>query len=221
MKQTILLLSLGCISAQGAVISQYDIVNDGTQLSPSTPPTGITASNLSSPSFALGIAGAAPAGFFNINEGGGLADGTDNDIAGAFASGQFVEFTVTAAAGCTLDLTSLDFSLIRASQGPQDYAVRSSVDGFTSDIVFADQGIPSALTTESVALTGAAFQGLSTITFQIAFDDRSNNTPSNSAVQLHDITLNGEIIGSHIPEPSSAALFGFGSLALIARRKRA
>jgi len=219
MKKTILLLTLSCISAHSAVIAQYDINNDPTALT-GVAPTGITASNLTSPSFAL-AANVVGVGFININEGAGLQDGTTNNIAGAFASNQFVTFTVTAAPGCTLDLTSLDFSLLRASQGPQDYAVRSSVDGFASNIVFADQAIGPSLSTESVALTGAAFQGLSTITFQIAFDDRINNTSSNSAVQLHDIVLNGEIIGTHVPEPSSAALLALGGLALVARRKRA
>lgn len=66
-------------------------------------------------------------------------------------------------------------------------------------------------------LSGPAFQGLSTITFSFAVDNRGTNA-SNNLARLDNVVLNGDVVP--IPEPASAGLVMLGGLCLAARRRR-
>ena len=166
--------------------------------------------------------------YFQASEGNGVSDGTDDDINGAFTAGDFIEFTVNANPGATLNLTDLTFDFGRAGNGTNDFALRSSVDGFANDVFFGDQAAstdqagvlaPGSTLGQSVDLTGADFQGLSNITFRIAIDDRQSNTGGASATIFDDIILNGTVVTA-VPEPSSLAVLGLGALGLLIRRRK-
>lgn len=164
--------------------------------------------------------------FFNDSavlwENGGLATGTASDMLGAIAANQFMHFTMTILNPSDyVDLTNLTFQTTRTGgRGVIDLAVRSSVDGFASDLTLDDTIIDNTsatFETHTVDLSGAAFDNLtSPVEFRIYFDRRHANGNGGSGTSFDNIALNGELI----PEPSSAALLCLGALGLIARRRR-
>ena len=99
--------------------------------------------------------------------------------------------------------------------GPAGYALESSVDGYASIISTANftTTLPTFATC-TVDLSGAAFQGLSSITFRIA-----GYNANYGYEQFDNITVNA----ATVPEPSALALAGVGILSvlrLMASRRR-
>jgi hypothetical protein len=144
--------------------------------------------------------------------------------AAAVANNQFFQFTTTPNAGFELDLTSLTFDAGRGGAStPRGFVLRSSLDGFSTDIATATiPTVQPTLTNFSIDLTGAAFQNINTaVTFRIYGFAPAANGVGNF---YDNLTLNGEVVTEAVvPEPSSvtmaitAAVFGFG---LARRRKR-
>ncbi|MGJ8644425.1 MAG: PEP-CTERM sorting domain-containing protein [Luteolibacter sp.] len=261
MKKTTLLLTATALvasiasSSNAAVLASYEFNSDPTSTNganltvlsgdlATTPEfqATTTATNVSASAISIG-SGVESATFigdpananrnsFQLAEGNGLSDGTDDDIEGAFTAGDYVEFSITALAGTTLDLNSFTFDLVRGDRGAQDYAFRTNVDGggFSSTFGFADQSIPGITLTDgtpnftpnaginhSLDLSGAAYQGLTSFTIQIALDDRVNNTAGASGTVFDTFVVNGDVV----PEPSSITLLGLGMAGLLMRRRRA
>lgn len=99
----------------------------------------------------------------------------------------YFTFTLTPAANYKISLTSFEFTLQRSSTGPVNYALRSSIDNFTSDISTAAFPMTAAL--QTVALSGAAFQDItSAITFRIYGYNAGSNVGTAS---VNDFTFNG------------------------------
>lgn len=137
------------------------------------------------------------------------------------STSNFFSFTVTAASGFTLSLTDLALKTAFVDpSGPSGTTfVRSSVDGFTSDLGSYTQigTTNSDFTNRSIDLSGAAYQDLSTITFRIYHYDDTNSATSTGLVhRLDDVVVNGNAV----PEPASFALFGLGGLSMLVRRRR-
>lgn len=129
-------------------------------------------------------------------------------LAAAVTNDAYVHFTVTG----NLNLTGLTFDAARGGSGVRGFTVRSSVDNFATDLL-TDLDIDTAqpvLTPYSLDLTGAEFQGLSSVTFRIY----TFNTAANQSIDIDNITLNGVV-----PEPSSFLLVAAGG-ALVWRRNR-
>jgi len=110
----------------------------------------------------------------------GATNGSDV-FAGSLDPGKHFEFTLTAAAGHTLEMESLSFGVGRSGTGPRQWQWRSSVDGFAAAIdsyttVSAGLTLTSGLLTNPdsnsswtgnvLDLSGAAFQGLGSLTFR-------------------------------------------------------
>lgn len=135
-------------------------------------------------------------------------------------SGGYQTFTVTADAGKTLDLTSLDFGIARGgtSGGPRGYVMYAAIDGTLIDPASYIQRIDADTTSlrsaplaTSVDLTGAAYQGISNVTFRFyAMSDSAGRT-----IGFDAMTLNGSVI----PEPATLGLVAaFGGGILFVRR---
>lgn len=137
----------------------------------------------------------------------------------ALSNDSFWSLTVTAAAGQTLDIGSIFYSVGKGgSSDPRGYFIRSSVDSFASDI--AGSQLPTGANQNpgdfSVSLAGnPAYQGLNSVTFR--FYNYTPN-PGFNSVDWRNVGLIA------VPEPSDYALvFGAGSLGAVIwnRRRRA
>jgi hypothetical protein len=137
----------------------------------------------------------------------------------AVANNTFFAFTVSANPGFVLNLNNLTFDAGRGGETtPRGWVLRSSVDGFASDI--DTQLVPTVrpdFTAFTVNLSGAQFNDLSAVTFRL-YDFVPGGGQS---LEFDNVTLNGT--PSPVPEPHSLGLFGLGALGLVgyAWRRRA
>lgn len=222
MKNKVLILTafIFCASrptSYGVDLVSYEFTDD--RLSPTSVLPGITASDFSSPVFSF----ATGTNDLRTSETLGLADGAEtvsDNMTNAVNANQYVAFTVTANSGFVLNLDALAFDIRRGLRGTQDYAVKSSADTFATYIVFANNVInDTSVRRQSIDLTSAAFQELTSIEFRIYFDDRLNNSSSASDVFIDNLILSGSV--SSIPEPSTYGLaLGGLALAIAALRRR-
>ncbi|RYY67441.1 MAG: T9SS type A sorting domain-containing protein [Chitinophagaceae bacterium] len=90
------------------------------------------------------------------NSGGVQALSVSTTWPAAFDNTKYIEFTVSPAAGWRINPTALAFEIYRSTNGATSYAVRSSVDGFASDIV---SGTTNTSATATVLPLPAAFLG--------------------------------------------------------------
>lgn len=158
------------------------------------------------------------------------ARATGSILGDALADGDYAQFTVIADSGFALDLETLsfDFGGFRTGDDSNNFTsnivVMSSVDGFASSLFTDSHFVNTASgggtfkTGNSIDLSGAAFQGLSSVTFRFAFFDDFTSTESTASVNLFDnVTLNGSL---SVPEPSRFALVGIAVSAIWLRRRR-
>jgi len=148
------------------------------------------------------------------------ANGTAIDSAAEFATGYWT-LTVTANAGYQLDLTSLDYDIARGgTAGTRLYMLFAEVDGgvfaFGDTPIDAspggnETGLRTSPRPVSVDLTGAAYQGIDSITFRFyPLTDSTTRT-----MGFDGWTLSGTVV----PEPGSAFLLAAGAGWLLRRRK--
>jgi len=238
---TIGLIYLATFSSAHAQLIFYDFSQVGgtTNLSPTSTDTLVSGSTFVPATTAaqnadMGLGFATTTVSLFTSETLGLADGLANNIENANDNGQFFEFTATADSGATLDLSSLSFDIGRVANGALDFAIRSSVDGFTDDLLFANDAIavqtqaalPSLTSTQTLDLDTATasvdptdFDDLTSITFRIILDDRNSNSGSSSGTFIDNLTLAGTASVA-VPEPSSLVVLGLGFAGLLARRRR-
>ena len=154
---------------------------------------------------------------------------TSISVATAIANNDYFSFTVDADDGFEANLSSLTlrygYSQSNESFGAKDFKayVFSSVDGFvdagdilghleltTSDFSNTTT-YPGANPNLTVALSGAQFQSIATVTeFRIYLADTTNGGAY--IHRIDNVTLNGEVVAV-VPEPGTYALMG-GLLAL-------
>jgi autotransporter-associated beta strand protein len=99
------------------------------------------------------------------------------------------KFTLTADPGFLLNLTSLNFDVMRGGGStPRGYVVRSSVDNFATTLGTADVlTVRPTFTAVAIDLSGSIFQNLPTITFKIY----SYTTGTGSSLDYDNVTVNG------------------------------
>ena len=122
----------------------------------------------------------------------------------------YVTFTLDANDGYEINFDSFVYTGTASASGPTAFALRSSLDGFTSNI-----GSPTATGT-TIVLTASQFQNLTTpVEFRLYGYDADGGTGTFS---INDYTFNGAV--EAVPEPNTLALFGVGSLLMLASRHR-
>ena len=110
----------------------------------------------------------------------------------------YFEFIITPNATFEIDFISFEYTGQRSNTGPINIAVRSSIDGFTSDIGM------STITGATIDLSAVNYQNISAaITFRVYAWGGSN---TNGTFSINDFTFNGVV--NAIPCPTSVTWSG-------------
>ena len=186
-------------------LAVYNFNSTTTPLAPSTVGSGITAGNISFNSitgYSWFWSEPSGLGVLQLNPGTGV-----NTAAEAISSSMDFSFTLSSATPMNLSSLTLDGAVGAPWDAPAGYAVESSVDGYSSILSTANfTAVQPTFATYTINLTGAAFQGLSTITFQIY-----GYTANYGYEEFDNITVNSTVV----PEPSALAMAGIGMAALV------
>lgn len=179
----------------------------------------------------LWISGSSPSGAGSASS--DLWIGVNNQnwgtVGAAVSSAHYLEFTLTADAGKTLDLTNLTFSWQAAINNQTSildfgYQLFASADGgsYASVGSGGTKSVGNALgvstdwgTITSENINVNSLDGANTVTFRLAMNNPINTTAGGYAQFFRNVTVNGAVV----PEPSSALLGGLGLLALMRRRR--
>jgi len=158
------------------------------------------------------------------------ATNASDTFTGAIDLNKYFSFTLTADAGYTFDMTSITFGLGRSGTGPRQWQWRSSADNYASALaaiapvtgVTASGGVMTTLDTTAstwtgnvLTLSGAAFQGLSSITFRL-YGYNAEATAGTGGLQ-GPLSFAG--FTETIPAPGAVALLGVAGL-IGSRRRR-
>jgi hypothetical protein len=113
------------------------------------------------------------------------AGSTSQDL--AVSNNTYFSFTLNANPLFQFTASNLTFNIARGgTTTPRGYVVRSSVDGFVTNLAAADvPTVRPALTPVSIALADA-FQNLTNVTFRIY-----SYSPNNTSSELDDLAVNG------------------------------
>ena len=99
---------------------------------------------------------------------------------------EYAQFSIQPQGKARVTVTSLSFAFSRSDEGPQQLIVRSSADGFSSDIY--SQTVLLTYQTASITLSGSGFNNQpSEITFHIY---GCNPVSSNGTLRLDEISIN-------------------------------
>lgn len=140
------------------------------------------------------------------------------DVPHSIYLGRYLGFTITANPGYALNLSEFRFDIRAVSfTSPYTayYQLYTSVDGFTTAVLFGSVISMSSFTTV-VGTLGPAFTNLGSITFHLCLAD-SNNSVSNY-ILVDNITVVGSTV--LVPEPEKSVAFaGLALVGLAALRK--
>ena len=168
--------------------------------------------------YVTGLSGNANISASGIGRGTGITASSANDrysakswtTTGLLDTNDYYTFTLDANDGYEFDFDSFVYTGTASASGPTAFALRSSLDGFTANI-----GSPTATGT-TIVLTASQFQNLTTpVEFRLYGYDADGGTGTFS---INDYTFNGAV--EAVPEPNTLALFGVGSLLMLASRHR-
>ena len=158
-----------------------------------------------------GLNAAANANRFNATA--WTVGGTESDT---INNNDYFTWTVNAQTGYRFDVTNIVFNWDRSSTGPSNAFLRSSVDGFASDLATWDV---SAGGSYQADLSSAGLTNLTSIEFRF-YGYRAGSTLGSGGFEGtgDDLVINGTVI----PEPSTLALISlaFGGLAVSRRLRR-
>jgi hypothetical protein len=217
MKMQLKILALLCgwtivvHQASGSILAEYDFTGAaGDQISTnaSWSAAGVTASV-----FRRGFGIEAVAGL-------------DSMTARAWTAGEFeteldyFEFTITPLNGANLDINEIAFGERRNASGIREFTLRSSLDGYASNII-TPVGVPDDGNTRAHKLAiGASFDAIaSSITFRLYgyFSETSTgrwgivNHPELGVFRVSGTSSQSNsdpIYEMHIPEPAALAVWG-------------
>lgn len=144
------------------------------------------------------------------------------DLASAFSNNSYFTINLTAVGGQTFSIGSLNYDVGKGGNSdPRGYSIRSSVDGFTTDI-FA-QTLPSgpqaSPVNNSINLAGSSsFQNLSSVDFRFYV---FTPIPSNNSVDFRNLDILSAVPFEFSPTLGLSVLGGAWLVRRTLRRKSA
>ena len=223
----------GCLAtlaqpAGAAVLALYDFTGQTLNVQNVSPAATSAAANVTASTITAESA-ARPRITLQTKSVGGIATSPLMNIANiqsTQANADYVMFTVSAAAGYEMDLSSLTLNVVRGGTSlTRGYYIRSSIDNYAADLVGQanipttnSEGAGGSWLAQSADLSAIAGMqdAIGPVTFRIyAFVDGGGT--ADSAINFDDITVNGAV--SAVPEPGALALFAGSSVILLRRRK--
>lgn len=211
------LLVLTTANAQAAFQVQYSFAGrPGDQLT--TPVDTVSDPNITAGDIVRGSGITRTAGANSMNSFGWTLDPSSPDLNDYYA------FTLSVTGGNTFSLTSLQYGDQRSGTGPQDFVIRTSFDGFTTDVF--SYGLSSA-GNESFTFD-SSFSGLSAIEIRIYGYNathplgtyRLNGGAGDGAPGALIVTGDIQPAANPVPAPASFGLFALGAPALWLVRRR-
>ncbi len=207
MKQTLfaLFLLVNVATTRADIILAWNTFgNAGTETTEaSTVNFGVSASNLT---LGAGVNAAGNANRFGGNNWFDTGNANPSTLANAIAGNNYIEFTVTPDAGKSIDLTSLSFVWDRSNTGPSSVALRSSADGFSTDLGSATGIVNGALATQNFAFSLTNI--ITPTTFRMYGFNATGTTGTggfDTATNANNVILNGSVT---VPEPGTLILAG-------------
>jgi len=157
-----------------------------------------------------GVNASGNASRFNAN------NWTETSLNDAVTANDYFTWTLNADSGYTFSVTNLAFTFQRSSTGGQDWALRSSLDGFTANLqTWTALGNSS----QTVDLQGSNLVNQTSIEFRFyGYNGSSTAGTAGFEGSGDDLVINGSV--QAIPEPGTMAMFGAGILALFLVRRR-
>jgi hypothetical protein len=173
----------------------------------------VVAANIVDPAFVSrgdGVGISNNAGRFNGN------NWTEEDLPAAIAANDYFTWTIEAEAGFQFSVTNVSFNFQRSGTGGTDWALRSSLDSFSTNLAsFTALGNSS----QSVDLTAAGIEDETSVEFRFYGWGGSGAAGSAGFEGAgDDLTVSGSV--SVIPEPGTIALIGSGFALLFGLRRR-
>jgi MYXO-CTERM domain-containing protein len=164
---------------------------------------------------------------FNLNGTSTSASGTSNAAAaartGALTTGAngsaYFQFTLTADAGYSGSLTALGFGTRSTSTAPVSFTLRSSADGYASDLATATGLADGNWSYKTASLTTpASLTAATPVTFRLYGYGGSGSPNINVANwRIDDLTLTATTTA--VPAPGAIALLGVAGLVGSRRRR--
>lgn len=193
--KTLALCLLSILAVSGAMAQTAANWNFNTNLS------GTSGSNITAANAALGSAIPTPA--FN---GGSEYYGEDGWPSGALNANAYLQFGLSPASGYYLVLNSVTMIIRRSNTGspqgagPNNWILRSSLDGYTTDLATGSMTYNYATFTVSLP---AAFQSLSSsVTFRLYGYNTTINSGGNSRFVYDNISVQGQAISTLLAQES-------------------
>ena len=207
---TTVALVLACSSGQASLIYNYDFPgNPGSGLASDQTngqPSGATFSDFTRTAGLTQMPGAPASGTF----------GTENwNQTSSIDTTEFEGFSITAAVGNHLNLTSLSFDLALKPSGPTSFEVGLFLNGSSTAFATMDISPTATLTTYNFDFTDLTdADNVTTATFKFFGWNASAN---GGGIVLDNVTTNGTVV--ILPEPSSVYFAAFPVL-LVGRQLR-
>ena len=215
MKKLILMVSLLVLCAASRV-SAVDVVmwnfSDLNGTFDSSPPTGFAVSALTAVNSSIAFNATSPSSGYTGATGGGNA--AVSAVLGGFnvSTSTYYTFTLTPNAGFSIDTTAFSFGSRSTASGPVLLTLRSSVDGFSTDVASAVAANDSSWSLFSFVINVSGHTDTA-VEFRL-YGSGGSATASNWRIDDLSVTATA------IPEPATYMLFGVGLLACAQRFRR-
>ncbi|MBL8001394.1 MAG: lamin tail domain-containing protein, partial [Flavobacteriales bacterium] len=202
-------VAMALAAVSSAQIATYNIsagANAADPLVGTANVTGLTVGNMTR----VGVTAGSSTGNFRASNWPLGATNGSNTFTGVIDAGKYIQFSLTPNAGYAMDVTSISFGAGRSATGPRQFAIRSSADGFATNLAGGtgatgltfsggvytiDVDLSSNHTGASMAVSGPGFTGLtSTLTFRVyGFNSEASAGTGGLAGNL---VVNGSVVST-------------------------